>query len=74
MHGHIYKKEAYEKQQILSNPQEATLVKWIGYQAAFAKPLDRDDINSLVFDLSDVVLGVNWIDWFEQHYSEICSS
>src|SRR5216683_2975685 len=50
------------------------LMDWIGYQANVAKPLDRDGVNSLIFDLSGVVLGINWINWFEQHHPEIRAS
>ena len=67
----MYKKDAHEHQQILSKPQETTLMDWIGYQANVAKPLDRDGVNSLVFDLSSIILDINWINWFEQHHSKI---
>jgi hypothetical protein len=70
----VYKKDAHEHQQILSKPQETTLMDWIGYQANVAKPLDRDSLNSLVFDLSGIVPGINWINRFEQHHSEIRAS
>jgi hypothetical protein len=70
----VYKKCAHEHQQILSKPQEMMLMDWIGYQANVAKPLDRDSVNSLIFDLSGVVPGINWINWFEQHHPEICAS
>ena len=67
----MHKRGAHEKQQILSKSQEATLVQWIGYQAAVAKPLDRDDIASLVFDISGIAPGTNWIYHFEQCHPEI---
>jgi hypothetical protein len=70
----VYKKDTHEHQQILSKPQETTLMDWIGYQANVAKPLDRDGLNSLVFDLSGIVLGINWINQFEQHHPEIRAS
>jgi len=70
----MYKKDTHEHQQILSKPQETTLMDWIGYQANVAKPLDRDSVNSLVFDLSGVVPGINWINRFEQHHPEIRAS
>jgi len=70
----VHKKEANEDQQILSKPQEATLVDWIGYQAVVAKPLDRDEIHSLVFDISGVLPGLNWIYRFEQRHPKICTS
>jgi len=68
------KRGTHEKQQILSKSQEATLVQWIGYQAAVAKPLDRDDIASLAFDISGVAPGTNWIYHFEQRHPEIHAS
>jgi hypothetical protein len=74
LHGRTHKKEANEDKQILSNPQEATLVDWIGYQAAIAKPLDREDIRSLVLDISGVAPGLNWIHRFQQRHPEICAS
>jgi len=70
----VYKKDAHEHQQILSKPQEMMLMDWIGYQANVAKPLDRDGVNSLIFDLSGVVPGINWINWFEQRHPEIHAS
>jgi len=70
----MHKRGAHEKQQILSKSQEATLVQWIGYQAAVAKPLDRDDIASLAFDISSVAPGTNWIYCFEQRHTEIRAS
>jgi hypothetical protein len=72
--GCVYKKDAHEHQQILSKPQETMLMDWIGYQANVAKPLDRDGLNSLVFDLSGVVPGINWINQFEQRHLEIHAS
>ena len=70
----MHKKEVNEDQQILSKPQEATLVDWIGYQAVVAKPLDRDKIYSLVFNISGVLPGSSWIYRFEEHHPEICAS
>jgi hypothetical protein len=70
----VYKRGAHEKQQILSKSQEAALVQWISYQAAVAKPLNRDNINSLVFDISGIALGTNWIYRFEQCHPKICAS
>jgi hypothetical protein len=61
LHGCVHKKKANEHQQILSQQQEVTLLDWIDYQATIAKPLDRDSIRSLVFDISGVVPGLNWI-------------
>jgi len=46
-------------------------VDWIGHQAGVAKPLDRDSIQSLVFNISGIVPGSKWIYWFEQHHPEI---
>jgi hypothetical protein len=74
LHGHVYKKKVNEHQQILSQRQEAMLLDWIDYQATIAKPLDRDSIRSLVFDISGIVPGLNWIYWFEQRHPEICAS
>jgi hypothetical protein len=53
----VHKKEANKDQQILSKPQEATLVDWMSYQAVVAKPLNRDEISSLMFDISGILLG-----------------
>jgi hypothetical protein len=50
------------------------LLNWIDYQATIAKPLNRDSIRSLIFDISSIVLGLNWIYWFEQRHPEICAS
>jgi len=61
-------------QQILSKPQEATLVDWIGHQASVSMLLDKDGIHSLVFDLSGVVPGSNWIHQFEKRHLEIHAS
>jgi hypothetical protein len=70
----VYKKEANKDQQILSKPQEATLVDWIGYQAVVAKLLDRDEIYSLVFDISGILPGLSWIYQFKEHHLKICAS
>jgi hypothetical protein len=70
----VYKKEANMNQQTLSKPQEATLVDWIGHQASVSMPLDKDGIHSLVFDLSGIVPGLNWIHWFEKRHLEIHAS
>ena len=74
LRGRVHKKKANEHQQILSQQQEATLLDWIDYQATIAKPLDRDSIRSLVFNISGVVPGLNWIYRFEQRHPEICAS
>jgi hypothetical protein len=70
----MHKKKVNEHQQILFQQQEATLLDWIDYQATIAKPLDRDSIRSLVFDISSIILGLNWIYQFEQRHPEICAS
>lgn len=74
VNGRLPKKEANENQQILSNPKENTLVDWIGYLASVAKPLDKEGIYSLVFDMSGVVPGSNWIQRFEKRHPEIRAS
>jgi hypothetical protein len=51
-----------------------TLVDWVSYQATVTKPLNREGIHSLVFDISGVVPGLNWIYWFKQHHPKICTS
>jgi hypothetical protein len=70
----VYKKEANMNQQILSKPQEATLVDWISHQASVLMPLDKDGIHSLVFNLSGIVPGSNWIHQFEKCHLEIHAS
>src|SRR6266851_2145114 len=70
----MHKKVANENKQILSSPEEKTLVDWIGYQAAIAKPLDREEIRSLVLDITGIFPGLNWIYRFKQRHPEICAS
>ena len=70
----MHKKEVNKDQQILSKPQEATLVDWISYQAVVATPLDSDEIYSLMFDISGVLPGSSWVYQFEQRHPEICAS
>jgi hypothetical protein len=70
----VHKREANEDHQILSKPQEAILVDWIGYQAIVAKPLNRDEIYSLVFDINGILLGLSWIYWFKKCHPKICTS
>jgi hypothetical protein len=67
----MYKKEANMNQQTLSKPQEAMLIDWIGHQASVSMLLDKDSIHSLVFDLSGIVPGSNWIHQFEKQHLEI---
>ncbi len=61
LHGHVPKKEGNANQQILSESQERALVDWIGHQASVAMPLDKDGIHSLVFNISGIIPGLNWI-------------
>jgi len=70
----VHKKKANKDQQILSKPQEATLVDWISYQAVVAKLLDRDEIYSLVFNISGILPGSSWIYQFKEHHPKICTS
>jgi hypothetical protein len=70
----VPKKEGNANQQILSKSQERALVDWIGHQASVAMPLDRDGIYSLVFDISGITPGSNWISRFEKRHPEICAS
>jgi len=70
----VHKKVANENKQVLSPPEEKTLVDWIGYQAAIANPLDREEICSLVLDITGIFPGLNWIYRFEQRHPEICTS
>ena len=74
LHGCVHKKVANENKQILSPPEEKTLVDWIGYQAAVAKPLDREEIRSLMLDITGIFPGLNWIYRFEQRHPKICTS
>jgi len=55
-------------QQILSKPQKATLMNWISHQASVSMLLDKDGIHSLVYDISSVVPGLNWIYQFKKHH------
>jgi len=47
---------------------------WICHQASIAMPLNKDGIHSLVFDISGIIPGSNWISRFEKHHPEICVS
>jgi len=47
---------------------------WISYQAAVAKPLDREELCSLMLNITGIFPGLNWIYQFKQHHPEICTS
>jgi hypothetical protein len=50
---------ANENKQILSSPEEMTLIDWISYQAAVAKPLNREEIRSLMLDITGIFSSLN---------------
>jgi DDE superfamily endonuclease len=73
MNSWSHKRDAQASHQLLSSQQEATLIDWIDHHTQTAKPFDRHDIQSLVYELSGKIPSKGWVPWFSKCNHEVCS-
>jgi len=59
---------------LLAPAEEDVLVDWIDHQATISKPLDKQALLNIAYELSGAIPGKNWIHRFEKRHQDVCSS
>ena len=74
INGQKSRQQADQDHQLLSPEQELALVDWVDLCAITAKPLDITGVQTMAFELSGSVPGVNWHLQFQARHPEILAS
>jgi hypothetical protein len=74
INGKPSKQSAAQAWQILTPAQESVLLDWVDHRAITVKPFNGCDLRTLAYNMTGIIPGTKWHQWFEKRHPKLASS